>query len=339
MKKSGWILVCLTFVFLFLGPTAQASGNVEFSIRGILTENQIDKEQTYFDLLLKPGAKQEIKIAIKNDAAVAQKFVVNINQATTNSSGQIDYSSKKAPSAATIYPIEDVVQAPKTVTVPPQSEIQVPLSVTMPTEKFAGRIMAGIQVLKLIEEDGAAVTSQFGYILGLQLRNTLTQVKRELKITNPKAAISFGETAFSVNVENMTLDAIGKMTYTGKITEAGKKTALQKINWENRSMAPNSNFDLVFAMNDQEIKPGAYQLHLQVTDGKGNVWQVNESFTVSSKNAKEVNSAIIPVAASSQTPPWLYGLVGALAALLVLVSGVLLKSRRPQAKAIKELNS
>lgn len=277
---------------------------------------------------------------MRNDAAEEAKFLVNVNQAYTSPEGLIDYvNGDVTPDKSLKYPISEIVTAPKKIVVPANSTKEVTLQINMPKEKFDGRMMAGIQVLKLMEEDGATVTSQFGYVLGLQLRNTVTQIKRDLKASHAKAAVSFGETSFSVNVQNPTMDAIGKMTFQGKVTKAGKKAAIQKVDLKDRSMAPNSNFDLIFDMNDKEITPGNYELHLKVTDGKGNVWEFTEPFTVSKEAAEKVNSVIIPVAGNFQTPPWFYWLVGALAALLVLVIGVLIKSRRPQGKeAVKELN-
>lgn len=341
MKKRSYLFFGILLAFVFFPLSAQAeAGNVQFSIRGVIPANQIDKTQTYFDLKLQPGEKQEIKVAIRNDAAEATDFIVNVNQAYTSPKGLIDYNSPDVkPDRSMQYQVKDIITKPEKVSVPANSNKEFAIQITMPKEKFDGRIMAGIQVLKMVSVDGKEQPSQFGYVLGLQLRNTLSEVKREVKIGHPKAAISFGKTAFSVNIQNPSMDAIGKMTYTGKITAAGKKAALQEIEWENRSMAPNSNFDLAFAMNDQEIKPGKYELHLKISDGKGNVWQFNEPFTVSNENAKEVNSAIIPISGKSQTPPSLYWLIGALAALLVLVMGKLIKSRRPQNKArAKELN-
>lgn len=341
MKKRSYLFFGILLAFLFFPLSAHAeTGNVQFSIQGVIPENQIDKTQTYFDLKLQPGEKQEIKVAIHNDATEATDFIVNVNQAYTNSKGLIDYNSQDVtPDKSMQYQIKDIVTKPEKVSVPANSSKEFAIQITMPKEKFDGRIMAGIQVLKVVTVDGKEQPSQFGYVLGLQLRNILSEVKREVKIADPKAAISFGKTAFSVNIQNPTMDAIGKMTYTGKITAAGKTETLQKIEWENRSMAPNSNFDLAFDMNDQEIKPGKYELHLKISDGKSNVWQFKEPFTVSSERAKEVNSAIIPMGGKSQTPSWLYWLIGALGALLALLMVRLIKSQRSQNKEItKELN-
>lgn len=331
MRTKLFLFILSCYFFVALPIKAQAmEGNVDFGIRGIIPDNQIDKTQTYFDLLLAPSQEQTIQVEIANDAGKEEQFQLNIHQAYTNGSGLIDYvdgSIEKDPSLN--YAIEELVEAPTQVSVPGNTTLPVELKVRMPQQSFDGRIMAGIQVLKMADaSDGQKVASQYGYILGLQLRNNLNEVPRELKASNASAAVSYGKTSFKVMIQNPTTDAIGKLTFKGQVQSKDSGQVIKEVTVTDRTMAPTSNFNLVFGMEDAEITPGDYQLLLTATDGKGNQWHFDEAFTVSEKEAQEINGVIIPEQQDQALPPWVFALIGAVAALALLVGGMFVKMQR-----------
>lgn len=66
---------------------------MKFAVTAVIPENQIDKNQTYFDLKMQPGQKQTIQVQMKNDTnkeVVVESFA---NTAITNSNGITDYST------------------------------------------------------------------------------------------------------------------------------------------------------------------------------------------------------------------------------------------------------
>ncbi|MEN2666160.1 WxL protein peptidoglycan domain-containing protein [Listeria aquatica] len=66
MKKiMALIAVGLVSGLLVARPAAAAEMN--FAVQAIIPGNQIDKSQTYFDLRMKPGQKQDIEVELRND--------------------------------------------------------------------------------------------------------------------------------------------------------------------------------------------------------------------------------------------------------------------------------
>ena len=72
------------------------AAEMKFAVTAVIPENQIDKNQTYFDLKMQPGQKQTIQVQMKNDTnkeVVVESFA---NTAITNSNGITDYSTVEA---------------------------------------------------------------------------------------------------------------------------------------------------------------------------------------------------------------------------------------------------
>ena len=75
--------------------------------------------KTYFDLRVKPGQQQTLKVVLTNDTEQAVTIEPKVNVALTNVNGIADYSMEVKEHDKTLkLPITDVVKAPNEITVP-----------------------------------------------------------------------------------------------------------------------------------------------------------------------------------------------------------------------------
>ena len=62
MKKIKQLLALLFASIFFFVPTIGTASEFNFAVNPVIPENQIDKEKTYFDLKMEPGAVQTVEV-------------------------------------------------------------------------------------------------------------------------------------------------------------------------------------------------------------------------------------------------------------------------------------
>lgn len=343
MKKKFITLTIILAASLGLMPanvTEASEDNIGFSVRAVLPENQQAGVGGYFDLRMTPDQVQKIEVEVRNTSNEEATYDINLNQAYTNKSGFIDYAEKDVEADPSLtYKVNEFIDIPNEITVPAKSSGYIPLTISMPATEFDGSVMAGIQILRNPnrgKDTGGQFSSVFGYVVGLKLTENDNEVKRDLKMNDVRADITIRQSSIIANLQNPTMDAIGKMNYVGKIYPKGeKKNPFHEFSYidKNMSMAPNSNYDFAVQMGDKVLKAGDYVLELTVTDGKGNQWDFDKEFTITEEKASAVNKIILPGSPENKAglPAWVYIIAGVLAGMITLLVGMLIKShkRRP----------
>lgn len=180
------LIITVTLFFTLLGlvtvhPIVGKASEFNYSVTPLPSEYQIDKEKTYFDLLLAPNQTTELKVKLKNDTEKEVKGKIAINNAITNSNVIIDYGEntiKKDQSL--LYDLSELVDYPSSVVLKPKSKQIVTFQVKMPSTAFDGVIAGGITFEEEAEETtskdsvekGLAIDNDYSYIVALLLRQT-----------------------------------------------------------------------------------------------------------------------------------------------------------------------
>ena len=337
IKKSRKIvssfLLLLSLLLTAPLPTfaQEDAGEVGYDIQAVIPENQIDKEKSFFDLRMEPAQEQTIHVKINNTSNAESTYKININQAYTNSQGFIDYNEKKE-SEKNDYPyaIDSIAKVADTVTVPKKSSKEVPITLTMPKDQFDGQILAAIQVVKETEKKQKGIVNSYGYILGLKLTETDTEVPRKLTLKKVEPAISFGKTSVVAILDNPTMDAYGHLKYEATVKNRKTNKEVRHVTYDNdMQLAPNSTYRFAIDWEKEPLTAGEYSLHLRVTDAKDNEWIFDENFTISAKQAKEINEATIDAGKKATIPMWIYLVFGILLGVILLgIFWIILLKRR-----------
>lgn len=77
------VLSSMVFGIAVSSAYAQEDAAVSFSISAIIPDNQIDKDLSYFDLLMEPEKEQTIQVVISNSSDETIIAKTQINAATT----------------------------------------------------------------------------------------------------------------------------------------------------------------------------------------------------------------------------------------------------------------
>lgn len=334
------VIICLPVIMLINTITVFANEEdaVDFSVKAILPENQLNKNYTYFDLRMEPSQKQTIEVLVSNTSLKEGTYTVNVNQAYTNKQGFIDYAEKDVKLDSSLkYPIKDIVHYENKVTVPAQQSVKVPIEIQMPQESFDGQLLAGIQITKnQSEKSNQAISNEIGYVLGLKLTETDNPVKRDIQLEKVNAAVSYGKTSVVAKLRNPTMDAIGKLKYVVDIKNEKNGESVKKVTYDSgMEMAPNSTYDFAIDWAGERLVAGDYTLGLVITDARDDEWKFNEKFTITAKEANDINKITVDVN-KKVTPIWVYILIGLAILLIILVIVFLIVNRKKKQEEAKK---
>ena len=324
------IMCLLTIVTNAHVTFAEDGEEVGYDIQAILPENQVDKTHTYFDLRMKPNQKQTVEMAINNTSNQEATYEISINQAYTNKQGFIDYADSNVNLDKSLkYSIQDIVTYEKEVTVKANESVQYPITIAMPADSFDGQIMAGIQVMKKEKtDDSNSIKNKVGYILGLNLTETDNEVKRKIELIDVKPEVSFGKTSVVATLRNPTMDAIGKLKYVVNITDNAGENVRSITYDSDMQIAPNSTYGLAIDWENKSLVAGDYKMNLLVTDAKNNKWEFDEEFTITAKEAKDINKVTVDVGKVNTPPIWLIILIGIVLVLIVIIVVLVIKKQK-----------
>ncbi len=334
-KTIGMILFML-FGSLMLDSFVGIASEFNFAVTPLPSEHQIDKEKTYFDLLLAPSQTTELKATLRNDTEKEVKVDVSVNNATTNSNVIVEYGEnalKKDKSLA--YDLKEHVHYPESVVLKPKSEQTVPFRVDMPNKSFDGVIAGGITFKEepATEEkttkstQGLSIENDYSYVVALLMRQNQKKVVPNLVLHEVKPSQINARNVILAALQNDQKTYINQVALSAKVTKKGSDKVLYQEEKENLQIAPNSSFSLPVSLKKQALKPGVYHMSLSVSGNKDgsdpakfeNHWTFERDFRIDGDTAKELNEKDVTL---KPDYTWLYILIGfflLLASVLIIL--------------------
>lgn len=97
MNKLRALIVLVLGLWVTMLPMSVYADSNEsaYSVSADIPDFQVDKNLSYFDLHLQPNQQKTIKIHLANTGKEKAAFLVNVNNAATNSNGVIDYGKNE----------------------------------------------------------------------------------------------------------------------------------------------------------------------------------------------------------------------------------------------------
>ncbi|MFD0897572.1 DUF916 and DUF3324 domain-containing protein [Loigolactobacillus binensis] len=342
MKKQNLGLMILAVILgLLILNRPVAANELTFGVETNLPTNQLTKNVNYFDLKLAPGQQQTISVTVTNSTSKAVKLKPEVNAATTNLNGVVEYTKAKAVADTSLrYSLADYVKPEQTtITVPAKQKKQVNLKVTMPQGHFNGVIAGG---LRLQDENadqqskatkGTTVQNQYAYVIGIVLHQNTRTVKPILKLGEVGASQVNYRNVINATLRNVQATYINQLQVKAKIYPRGSKKVSYTQTNKGLQMAPNSKFALPIRLNGQALKAGQYTLDLKATS-KGQKWHFKRNFTIAGAQAAKLNKRDVTI---KPNYTWLYTLIGAV--IIVLLVGLIWFFNRRQLKAKERENA
>lgn len=330
-----------------VSETVQAeTQGLTVSVLPILPDNQLDKTKTYFDLLVEPGQIQDLEVTLKNSSDKDIIVITNVNTATTNDNGVVDYSKVEPEIDSTLkHPLGKLATVDEEQKVPANSEVNMKVKVESPKETFKGILVGGLYLSeKEIDTDktqskGVQIKNKYTYIVGIQLRNQelISEVIPELNLDKKKIKpkqINF-RNYIGINLQNSEPTFIRKLTVSAKVYKAGSTEVLYEQDGTGMKMAPNSNFNFGVTLNNTRFVAGNYRAIVTAkAEDFGKEWNWEETFTIDADEAKKLNDQAVELEEEASLPLWVLLLIGFGTLLLVLLIVYMIMNNRKKKKEI-----
>lgn len=332
LRKYQCILVIgLSLLVLFFMQAKPVQANrLNFSAQTQIPDNQVDKGKTYFDLLVKPGANQDLTIKLKNDTDKEVKVRIESNTAKTNLNGVIEYGASKDKLDKTlVYKISDLLKPEqKIVKVPAKGSVDAKFKLTIPKRSFTGVLVGGITLKEEKKDnevtDKNGLTNDYQYIIGTVLRESIAPVGAQLKLGKVKAGQVNSRNIINAEFRNVKPKLMSNLNVVATVEDTNKKI-LYRRNEKDLKMAPNSILNYAVELNGNKLKPGKYLYVAKITDGTDE-WKFKKWFTVTKEQSKKYNDRDVSI--QDRDWNWLIVLIGVLAIALVIVWIIVRKSKK-----------
>ncbi|MGO2962839.1 MAG: DUF916 and DUF3324 domain-containing protein [Carnobacterium maltaromaticum] len=329
MKKIFILAATILFGFTLYPIIGQAvEENMAYSVKANIPENQINKEITYFDLKMEPNQKQEISLTVNNSSDQKTTLLISPNVAMTNQNGVIDYSQSKGKLDSSIKtPLTSIISEAQEVDLEPNQTKEVVFTIQMPGKEFDGTVLGGFYITKKEDvnkdknkEETVQIKNKYSYVIGIQIRENVNEVKPVLKLNQIKPTLLNYRTAVTANLQNTEATLLKDLNVNAKVMKKGTSTVLHETSKKNLSMAPNSNFDFPINWDNQGLESGKYTLEL-VASANEEKWEFQQDFEISAKSSKDLNKEAVEL--EKNEPNWMLiiGLtIGGILVVTIMVS-------------------
>ncbi|EGO5014773.1 DUF916 and DUF3324 domain-containing protein [Enterococcus faecalis] len=337
-KKIFLMLMMIAFSFL-IGIKRVAASNVDYSIIPQPSDKQVSEENTYYDLKLNKNEKEDLKIKVKNNSNKEIIIETNVDKATTNSNGVVEYkNSNKHKSTNLKHDITEFVKADKSsVVLLPYEEKEITYKITQPEENFEGIIVGGINFTQKLTDNSEvtgsmAVKNQYSYSIAIVLHGSKDTIKHD--VTNNKVELrqSNGRNIIYFPILNNTAAFLNKVNVTGAIYKQNENKAIYTEKVSNAQVAPNSIYEYPIGTSQTKLHPGKYLAKVSI-ESKGEKWEFTDKFEITEAQSKKLNSTGV-IDKKNYTK---YILLAAIIVLIILLFLFLILYIRKKNKEIKEL--
>ncbi|WP_317946638.1 DUF916 domain-containing protein [Carnobacterium maltaromaticum] len=336
MKKAKILFFILVPIisFYFLDVNYVNATETDFSVEIKPPENQIDKNNTYFDLMVNPEEKQLLEVVLTNKTEKEIAVDVRVTNARSTMTGLIDYSPMENKDDKSLkYNMKNLVKnkSKEAIIVPGRGSSIVQLQMELPKDLQEGIILGGIDFrLKdegknEIRSKGANVGNVYAIVKGIQLHNGVLPLPK-INLSQARVVKFKKNPTIVVNYQNSEAVSVFKMkTHTiikddnGKVFLEDEKTDLQ--------MAPNSNVDFPTEWKESAMASGSYVAEVTATIGEKK-WTEKLPFTVTPKDSKETKSSPSEVRVEEKDNRILYVILFLMSILIVGLSIYLVVMRK-----------
>lgn len=323
-KKILFKILFILLIFFSINQKTKAEG-MDFLVEAILPENQVDSEESYFDLKVEPEKQQDLSFRLINLSEKQSIITIKLNPGWTNQNGVLSYSNMdKKIDESMEFPITDLIsESEKKIKLEPLEEKIVSFTLKTPKRKFDGVIVGGFVFKKEKEDDlegsktsEVIINNDIQLVKGIQLSETENSVSEKINIKSAKAGIINYRNAFILNFQNPQPRFIRDISVQMTIKKQNSGEVLVSEEKKISSMAPNSNVDLP-VMYEEEIKPGKYVMEINLITNELKK-QKELNFEVTKKEYKEIKKELIETTYSDKKNNYYWVMTIIVLAIIIL---------------------
>lgn len=309
--------------------TSSDANNTDFEVIPLRASTQVDTNKNYFDLQIKPGETQTIKMQVKNYAAHEITIYAGIGTAVTQLGGNVDFKESAGDTDPNVSPsLTSITSFPKKykkIVLPARQGKIISATIKMPEGSQRGMIYGDWHFIEYaknkddVKSQGTGVTNNYSYSVGIVLHGTNYKVYPELKYEKVEPILKNSQAAMAISLRNTQPMAIWDATVKAAITKDGLFSSKHVNTVTNKMIAPNSVFKMPIPWDFEQLKPGKYTVDVTI---QGNnlwnklpmTWKFKKHFTIKDQQVKKINAAAL----KKPTNKWAY--VATAAGVLTMIS-------------------
>ncbi|WP_314067074.1 DUF916 and DUF3324 domain-containing protein [uncultured Vagococcus sp.] len=316
------VVVIFLIVIIFCYPKLSLAQSLDtFDARAHLPESQIDKNLTYFNLLLQPNSEEKLVVTLTNKSEAEIELKASFNRAITNNIGVIEYSGiNEDKSASAPANIEELVTlSEQVIRIEANQSKDIEMMVKMPENAFKGVLAGGLYLEQVSNaEVEGNIKNVFSREIAVLLHNDKTAVAPDVQIERAAANQVNSRNVIEVAIENKGAAYLKEVTIEYQVL-LDEKTVVEGKN-EQLSIAPNSLFHYKVPFEGEAFAAGTYTTNVVVTAGDKK-WEGQPTFTIKAEKAKSLNKQAVSL--DEKEPRLSWWLIALGMVLLLLLGGIL----------------
>lgn len=333
MKKKI-LFSLLSVMFLSVGMKAHAGGN-NLSVKVSPNEYSIKESESESSLTLKMQGeeKTQLKVKVTNSGSEDSKVDIFVNNAHTTGEGKITYSENERKLAKEEdSPLAKMISDyPKNIEIKAGKTKEVTFNLAVPKGNFAGVKLAGIHLINSISdsEKDKMFKNRFAYTIPVLLTQSDRQVKADMALQSIENIQDNKKNYLEIKIDNISRSILSRGIFKLDLYKGKDKVFSNER--ENLEVAPMSTYPFRMQWSDNTITPGIYTAKFSFDTPYG-VWNWEEEFEISKKEAKKLNDSAIHVEESKDYT--LYGIIAVVTAVVLGFIAYLYKKKK--AKTVVE---
>ncbi|WP_125566040.1 DUF916 domain-containing protein [Companilactobacillus insicii] len=329
-RKSIFLFTILLFLVGLIYPVnrVSAAADKSYSVQAVLPDNQIDKNESYFDLKVEPNKDQDLKVMIINTGSEPIKVKAEVNDAYTADSGVIGYDKYNVKLFKNQNPsLSSLVEGKRktSVNLKVGQAKTVSFKVKSPANEYTGIILGGVTTTANVsptKSKNINIKNQVRYVKGVVLRSKDDGVVPDMHMTNAKPKSVAGNSGIAYTLDNSAPININEVTLSAKIYHNSDTT---KYSAKNLQIAPNSKFDYFIPVKD--LSAGKYKGVITVKSKAGYEKTFTRTISVSKSDVDYISEQA-EQKVSRKSNQWIIIIVGIVALILVALWMFLYYSQR-----------
>lgn len=321
-------LLLLIATFLPFTTTVKAAPDKSYAIQAILPDNQVNKDESYFDLKVTPNKEQTLKVLIANTGSKSITVTAEVNNAYTADSGVIGYDKYntelykgKNPSLTSLVD----GKRKQVVKLGTGENKTVEFKVKSPAQEFTGIILGGVTTTASVsptKSKNINIKNQVRYVKGVVLRSKDDGVMPDMHLTSAAPKAVAGSTGIAYTMDNTAPINVNKVSLKAKITNGSNVT---NYSADNLQIAPSSQFNYFIPI--KKLAGGTYKAHIVLKNDSGFEKAFNYTISVKKAEANSIADTANPKQ-KSNNKQWIGIIIGIIVLIAVVVWMYLYYSQR-----------
>lgn len=297
------ILMLTALLIISFNYVGYASSNdgMRFNIAIKQPEGFSGKDRGYFELNTDPKLVYDLTVEVVNNSSQDLKIEVTTGNASTTSSGSIDYCNYFETDESLKYPITDYIEFENSIDIPANTIKDYSFKVSAPEKIFPGSIVGAINFRDITDElkhhdldnesANIEILNQYQYTVPIVIKSNgwEKEVLPDYELVGIEPVLNVNRAAIVVNVRNRAPILAGDIIFNGEIKQENTDITVFSVENKEIEMAPNSLMGYSFV--DEEgygLLPGDYIFNGNLTH-RDETWEFEQKFKIEKKDATDIN--------------------------------------------------